>query len=325
MLFHQNIKRQDRAHIFALPFLLTFFALAGCGGGNGGSATDNGTSSAYPAEVAIFPAGAAPTFVATFSKTSATDISFRFFLATEEGFMTVNVAESDTIPADENQTARWTPGVELLENRPYTWRWEVTYRKNGATDSFASETRAIYIFKKNGLAAMSPRDGGYLDLALATKSHLAVRNGYTFDGSVVKYDFEIYRDRDMTNLIASKSGIDQDNENVFTAWDSVRYIMTTGEYFWRARINIDGFSSDWTKTYSYTLQDLCEIPGSGYAEYVIDWIEHSPCDQLIMTDPAEALGPPSAGGFISQDEPGYGFISMGVNAELILEMVVYVM
>ena len=320
MLFHPEPDRRSQWRLFTHLSFVALLALAGCGDGNSDNATDNGTGSAYPAEIAIFSAGAAPTFVATFSKARATDISFRFFLVTEEDFMTVNVAESDTIPADENQTARWTPGVELLENQPYTWRWEVTYRRDGATGSFASEPRIIYVLKKNGLAAMSPRDGGYLDLALAIKSHLAVRNGYTFGGPAVKYDFEIYRDRAMTDMISSKSGIDQDNENVFTAWDSVRYIMITGEYFWRARVIIDGVSSDWTKAYSYRLQNLCDLSGSAYAEYVVDWIEYTPCDQLIMTDPAEALGPPSAGGFISQDEPGYGFISMGHNSELILEM-----
>lgn len=319
MLFFPKLNKLVRVPFIAHLSLVAFLALVGCD--SGGTSETGSASYTLPADGAIYSVGDTPIFTATLGIDGASDILFRFYLAMEDDDMTVDVAESDQIAPDENGVATWAPEIALLENRPYHWRWEATYLENGESGADDLPERIFYVLLANGLKAISPRDGGYFDENLTTASHLTVANAYTFSGvDVVEYDFEVFDDIDLTQQGAVKDGVAQDNDSARTTWNYIPAIQNSGKHYWRARVVIDGNLSQWMGPYSFTTQNLCLAYGDVYAEYAVEWIEYSPCDQLVMTDPEEALGPPVVGGFITQDEPGYGFISMGHNSELIVEM-----
>lgn len=309
-------------HKVAMAVAVAALTLAGCGGGggSGGAAPVNYS----PAEGAVFTAGPAPEFHAPRPRLAIGSIVYQFSLYTETGDMTRIITESEEI-AGSSDGASWTPEATLEENQAYLWGWTATWTENGVTKSETSVSHVIRTLKSGGLLPRGPRDGGYLDANLAAQPRLAVTNAYTAGDAAVTYDFEISSDPQFTSLAASGSGAEQTTGSQdHTAWQgelATSAALTPGvTYYWRARAVIDGVATGWYGPYSFTVTGLCEISGSQYAEYVVEWHQNMACPDLVRTDTSEILGPPVVGGFITQDDPGYGFVSMNQDATLSFEM-----
>ena len=272
----------------------------------------------------MFAAGPAPEFHALKPRLALGAVIFQFSLYTEAGDMTRIITESEEITGSADG-ASWTPEATLEENQAYLWLWTATWTENGAAKSETSDPHVIRILKNGGLLPLGPRDGGYLDANLAAQPRLAVTNAYTAGDAAVTYDFEIHSDPQFASLAASGSGAEQTaGSQDHSAWQgdlgSTGALIPGVTYYWRARAVIDGVATGWYGPYSFIVTDLCSITGSQYAEYVVEWHQNVACPALVRTDTSEILGPPVVGGFITQDDPGYGFVSMNHNAELSFEM-----
>ncbi len=315
------------------------------GGTDSGGDTTRDYSLFFPDDGAIYQTGGAPELWVNNSQSDERTGVYVFYLATEEDGATVEVAQSEEVAQGEDGYGRWTPSdVTLEKNREYWWRWRATYTYPDPVDSTAesevrvmeSDTYTLRVIPSGGFPYTSPRTLGYMDSNLMANPTLAVYNIYTAGGALVTYDFEFFTDPALTAPLLGAENVAMNSVESFTSWTiSQDLLFANGQlgedgvsgglmpdttYFWQARINIDGYSSDWFGPFSFTTSNICQVGRRGYGGYITEWTRVRVCDDLLRTDPTEALGPTNADGFISQDEPGYGFVSMDNGATLGIEM-----
>lgn len=278
----------------------------------------NRESHVYPADKSVIGSGPLPQF--TIKNNHADDVPglYTFYLVADDETATEQIATSAPIAEDPDGIARWTPGLSVKGNRPYSWRYTVTY-DNG--DSDESETFDFYMTIDKNITPRYPRAGGYHD-KYQFDLPLAVNDAYTRPGApAISYDFEFFAGANGEEYLNGAIGVDQGygGEAGGTLWTH-GYSGEGGQFSWRVRVWIGEAVSDWSPYYSFTSINPCEISGSIYAEYVSAWTRVRQCDDLINTDPNEALGPRDAGGFVTQDSPGTGFVSIDYGGYLDVEM-----
>jgi hypothetical protein len=223
------------------------------------------------------------------------------------------LAVSEPLVENSAGEVRWTPSISLDENRAYWWRWTAKYTTGG---DISSPTGTFYSITKNSLKAMAPRNAGWMDVNFAATSTIAVYNAYVGGDTTVAYDIEVFPDPTLTVPVTSVAALPQDDGR-YTVWHSA-YIFQNGlTYYWRARAVVNGFPTAWAGTYTFTVQNPCNLSGHPYAAYAIDWTSPKQCSELEFTDPNEALGPPDTWVGMS---PYRNFISLGDGGEMILEM-----
>ena len=189
------------------------------------------------------------------------------------------------------------------------------------------------VSKSKGMNPLSPRDGGYMDLNRADTPALGVLNLYTYGDAQITYDFKLYSEPDMSVEVDSIIGVPQQSDEIYTSWSmdftgdvieassaATRGLVEGKTYYWRARAVVDGAKMEWSELHSFTVKNFCEIQGTGYAEYITEWTTARECDEILRTDPSAALGPPNAHGYMDQQDPGYGFISIDIGGILGVEM-----
>lgn len=91
---------------------------------------------------------------------------------------------------------------------------------------------------------------------------LTVRNATDPDGDSLTYQFELYRDSDLSQLVAKASNIPQGIE-LTTSWEVDIQLPYNATYWWRAR-TYDGIAlSDWTTPASFALVMPGDVSGNG--------------------------------------------------------------
>ncbi|MBF0170402.1 MAG: hypothetical protein HQK87_04830 [Nitrospinae bacterium] len=315
-----------------VPFILAL-TLAACGGGGGGGGGEPTAPAFSPEPSAVYSPGGPPEFWVTDDPVKGEGNLYHFYLVTEENGATVSLAESDDLPIPGDGVVRWTPaGVTIKKNRAYQWRWSVTDAK-GTTDS---ESHLFYVRDRSGGEAIAPRQNGYLDLTRASTPTLAAFNVLSVAGASVTYDFQLFADEAMTLLIGAGVGVPQLDGQVATSWTvtqaelrmagqiapdgSTGALREGATYWWRVRYTVNGTGGAWQGPYVFTVKNLCDISGTLWAEYPTEWTTIRECDLLVNIDPEEAMGPPSAHGFMSQEQPGSGYISIDYSGKLGIEM-----
>lgn len=248
-----------------------------------------------------------------------------------DGAMTTLLAQSPELAEDGAGVATWASGLILESNRSYYWKWTGVFTSGSNTSTSESDLMPLYVQRDGAMNAIAPRSGGYLNLNNAAYPRLAVKNVYTQGDASISYDFELFYDAALTAPITNAYGAAQNGEDTYTYVDvsipatsadaGTPGLLNNTSYFWRARAVVNGVAQEWSQVYSFTVRDFCELgSGGSYAAWVVDWTHDYNCDQLLRTDPNQALGAPNAAGFVDQDNPGYGFISMDIGGTMIFEM-----
>ncbi len=366
MGFRQNV------FLFLLAFLVT--VVSACGGGDWEAIPPAPLFVESPSDGGFIEPQKTLEFAVTNTTPElAPDAVYSFELYNDEG-MLEKLEAVEGYREDSTGTVRWT--IDNIkkdadksfedypynityddspyDNRAYWWRWSVTYMKDTGPVTEESPLLMVRVKRENYMQVASPRNDGYMDIRNTTSPRLAVWNLYTGDSSVdIKYDFELYSDEGMTGLLQSIEGVEQQSDEIYTAWsvdtniDSPAALQfntvsadpavdapTTEDpvvaeplalelgatYYWRAREVIADVPGNWTDVYSFTVVDICEISGSIYAEHVTELTPARYCPNIEFTDVSQALGPPSAGGDGIPSDPYYGFLSIDIGGILGVEM-----
>ncbi|MDY6974073.1 MAG: hypothetical protein SV775_17430 [Thermodesulfobacteriota bacterium] len=75
------------------------------------------------------------------------------------------------------------------------------------------------------------------------RPELVILNSIDQDGDTITYDFEIYSDQEMTNLVAGT--LDQPEGVDTTSWELASDLIDNAWYFWRVRANDGALFSQW--------------------------------------------------------------------------------
>jgi len=167
---------------------------------------------------------------------------------------------------------------------------------------------------------ISPVDGSNVQTQTPT---LTVHNSKEYSGSQIVYNFEVFSDSGMNNLVAAGNNIPAGSIN--TSWQITQNLQPNVEYFWRARGFNGTVYSPYTSTWSFIVLMPCRSRGRGVGPWgkaivaaQIGCLEHD----NLFTNPTEALGPSDAwrigtstfriGGVVSLGLKGYIVVDMGV-------------
>ncbi len=174
--------------------------------------------------------------------------------------------------------------------------------------------------------AATPRNGGFVDVNTASYA-LAIWNidSKGLDDKSIYYDFELYADSGLTDLVAGVSAIPQDENQFSTAWAIGACapevtLVSDRQYYWRARAVVDDVPLTWSLVNVFSIVNFCSIGGEPYANDILELNYVRTCDSLAFTDPYEALGPNNASGSGTTADPYQGFVSLDYGGSLIVEM-----
>jgi hypothetical protein len=292
---------------------LLFIFAAGCGQSSGtGEVFRDDTR--YPYDQAILAAGTTPDFFFQ----AGSDTHYQIIISVDTGTSTEFVEQSNILGVGGDGMVRWKPTKKLKQNMIYEWQSKPIDAARRSVDRVGSSNVTMFYVMAEWSQPRSPRADGWFDINHIDESKLAVGNSFYREGIEVTFDIELFA-ADGVTMIDSVKKLPQDSASTFTAWIPAQP-FAEGNYQWRYRTWIDKADSDWYGPFMFTVANLCDIPGSKYAEYVIDAQHHTQCDEILRTDTSEILGYPSVGGFITQDDPGWGFYSMGHDSDVSFEM-----
>lgn len=181
-------------------------------------------------------------------------LTYQFYLY--NGAATVLLAQSPMTSQGLNSTS-WTTSITLSPKTAYSWRVRAY---DGQSWSSYSSTRS---FRTNRIpfspVPSAPIDG---DTVIGSMHEYVIMNATDPDDEPLTYDFEVYSDSLLTNLIESVNGVmpgpSQTSIIQNTELTPNRY------YWWRARSNDSTHSSDWCSPEKfYQMQitlDVAEAP-----------------------------------------------------------------
>jgi len=205
----------------------------------------------------------------------------------------------------------WSPGSDFIiePNTQYWWQWQ---------DGAGNKSRIYTFFASawQGGKPISPRNGGFMDRNMRAAPTLGVSNVYTGPGLNPTYDFQIFDKPSATAPIAEKMGEPQAVGDNHTRYKLPVTLSDGGTYYWRVRVNAPGVDNSWSRLSSFTVTDVCQIDGPGYAAWAIDWVPKKCANVITHQDMNDALGLPNASaeytGFISMDYGGELFLELGM-------------
>jgi hypothetical protein len=314
--------------------MLLFLASCGGGGGKPGANADRD----FPADKSVI-FGVAELELKAFAASDAKKNGVYVIRMYHDSAMSEVFWKSPDIKPDADGYAGWfafkdyahVDWSESQLNHQWWWDYTVTYTTvstPGSPGKQVTETsapRTFFFGRKNGGQVVSPRDTGYMDVNLAATPKLSVINIFSESQLNIKYDFELYADVAATALLAKATGVTPNIGDDYATGSLSVALQKDTAYYWRVRYTVNRQSYPWSGMNSFTVRNMCEIQrGPNYAEHVTEWTADANCNRLLRTNTAQALGPPNASGFASQDNPGDGYISIDFSGALGLEMGVVV-
>jgi len=153
-------------------------------------------------------------------------LSYQFLLATPAGEI---IQIADNIPLGSNETTSWRPSSAVPINERYTWRVQ-----SHDADQYSGWSEQYSFFVQNLVppvpTPLSPLDG---DTIFSLNVMLSVKNVADAEGETVVYDFEVYADAGLTNLVASVVNLAAGSGS--TSWLADFTPFNGGHYWWRVR------------------------------------------------------------------------------------------
>ncbi|MHC9510382.1 Ig-like domain-containing protein [Kangiella sp. M94] len=177
------------------------------------------------------------------------DIVYQFEVYADEA-MTQKVAFYNAVPQDYSGLTSWKPGLPLRDNNTYYWRVR-------AYDSFTYSEWVNGFFFVNTVNDLpskpnlsSPANGAELEDTVSTVS---VTNSSDIDNDTLYYEFALYSDSEMLDLIA-ESGVKNQGADGTTNWTFDQFLIDQKTYYWQVKVTdehndfvySDVFSFVWT-------------------------------------------------------------------------------
>jgi hypothetical protein len=195
--------------------------------------------------------------IANTTDPDSTGLTYFIELDTVNTFDSANVIRSGAIPEGQGTTL-WTASG-LLDNTKYYIRAKAS---DGAAGSAWSPVVTFLANTANDAPSVpviaNPSNGSAVNVYNPV---LTVRNSTDPDQDTLTYDFEVYSDAAMTNLVAAEFGV-RSSELGVTAW-TVPIVLTENQtYYWRARAFDGTAPSGWTAAASFMINTANDAPGS---------------------------------------------------------------
>jgi hypothetical protein len=155
-------------------------------------------------------------------------------------------------------TTAWTVPAALTENQTYYWRVRANDgRLYGPWMTPASFRVNTVNDPPTTPALANPSNGAGVSVFTPT---LSVHNATDPDMDLLTYEFEIYSDAAMTNLVAQSGHIAE--AAPVTGWTVPISLTENQTYFWRARAGDGSLHSSWMPTASFMINTANDAPGA---------------------------------------------------------------
>lgn len=181
-------------------------------------------------------------------------ITYFFEIDTVPTFDSAMVKRSG--PVESGQVVSSWQAAELLENTQYYVRAKAS---DGSAESTWSPAIGFFVNTVNDLpttpAIANPSNGAGVTTFTPT---LVVRNSTDPDRDGLTYEFELYTDSAMTNMIANAFGVPETVQT--TSWIEPVTLTENRTYWWRARASDGSLTSGWTLCSSFTVNTANDAP-----------------------------------------------------------------
>lgn len=183
-------------------------------------------------------------------------LSYLFELDTALAFDSPDLIRSGIIPEGQGTTL-WQTGA-LRDN---TWYFARAKAADGETESPWSNPVGFFVNTQNDAPSApvpaNPSDGAGVNTFTPT---LSVHNADDIDGDTLTYEFELYEDSAMINLLTSTADIQETPQ--ITSWTAPLVLTENSTYHWRARAYDGGLYSPWTSLSSFMVNTANDAPGA---------------------------------------------------------------
>ncbi|BCR06062.1 hypothetical protein DESUT3_31310 [Desulfuromonas versatilis] len=209
-----------------------------------------------PANGSVVPALETDIVVTNSEDPDSTSLVYYFEVDTVATFDSATLMRSDAVAEGVNVTTWFVSGLQ--ENTRYFVRVK-------ASDGMAESAWSTVVkFMANTVndpptipALDNPSDGTGVNSFTPT---LSVHNSMDLDGDALTYEFEVYQDSALANLIAQSGSIVEMPD--VTAWEVPIALVENQTYFWRAR-SFDGtVFSEWMPMASFMVNTANDAPGA---------------------------------------------------------------
>ena len=209
-----------------------------------------------PATGATLAALATDVIVSNSSDPDSSSLLYYFEVDTVPTFDSTGIIRSGSI-TEGSGTTLWHLGG-LADNTRYYLRVKA---HDGSADSTWSATTGFFVNTANDPpttpALANPSNGAGVNLFTPT---LSVHNATDLDKDILTYEFEVYADAAMTNLVTS-SGLVAETQLV-TGWTVPVSLTENQTYYWRARAGDGSLYSNWMPTASFMINTANDAPGA---------------------------------------------------------------
>jgi hypothetical protein len=230
----------------------------------------NTTNDAPTAPVIIAPSddSETTTLYADITVSNSTDpdydpLTYIFQIDSVNTFDSANLIESGNI-AEGTDTTSWHPStssgepINLNDNTYYYVRAKAS---DGLSESPWSEVIGFFVNTTNDAPTppvlANPSDKAGVNVFTPT---LSVHNSTDIDRDVLTYEFEVYGDEGMTNLLSSIAGIEETPQ--ITSWTIPVNLVENSVYYWRARAYDGELHSSWMPLASFMINTANDAPGA---------------------------------------------------------------
>jgi hypothetical protein len=178
-------------------------------------------------------------------------ISYFFEIDTAATFDSFELEQSAELTEMADVSTSWAP-LELADNTTYYWRVR-------AFDGAAYSGWLIgwfFVNTANDAPGVPTIDHpGDLSEITTRQPTLAVKAAVDLDLDELAYEFELYADVDLADLVTAASGAD-------VAWQVDETLDDNRSYYWRARaVDEHGAAGQWSATVSFFVNTANEAPG----------------------------------------------------------------
>ncbi len=184
------------------------------------------------------------------------DLVYIFEIDTSMTFDSSNLIRSGNIPQGQGATIGHREG--LTDNTYYYVRAKAT---DGLAESPWSEVVRFFVNTTNDAPTTpvlsNPSDGAGVNAFSPT---LSVHNSEDIDGDDLTYEFEVYSDSAMTNLVANVTGIAATSQ--ITSWTVSVNLAENNIYYWRTRAFDGELYSNWMPLASFMINSANDAPDS---------------------------------------------------------------
>ncbi|MDY6989263.1 MAG: Ig-like domain-containing protein [Thermodesulfobacteriota bacterium] len=160
-----------------------------------------------------------------------------------------------TADPESDGTVEYTPTTGFTGTDTFTY---TVKDDEGATSNEATAT--ITVEAQGAITAPSVNSPQDKDEVTVVRPTLSVNNSTAGGGVVLTYDFEVYSDSEMSNLVTSDTGVAEGDGT--TAWDVDVDLGENTSYYWRSRATAVTEFSPWMNLATFFVSAVNDAPSA---------------------------------------------------------------